>query len=101
MICAFASRSISRELIGRDGLVMAEVEAQALGRDERPGLLHVRTEHLAQRPVQHVGRGVIAPDTVAAHTVDRGGDRVAFAIVALPHDRIVHDDDRDARSACR
>ena len=93
MICAFASRSISRELLGRDRLVMAEVEAQPIGRDERTRLLHVRTEHLAQRPVQDVGRGVVAADAVAADAVDRGGDGVAFG------DRPVAARSRGARSA--
>ena len=67
-----------RELLGRDRVVMAEVEAQAIGRDHRTRLLHVRAEHLAQRPVQDVGGGVIAADAVAAHAVDRGLHLVAF-----------------------
>jgi hypothetical protein len=70
---------------------MAEVEAQPIRRDERPRLLYVRTEHLAQRPVQHMGRGVIAADAVAADAVDRGRDGVAFGDAPLPQDRVVHD----------
>ena len=51
------SRAISR--VG-DGVVVAEVESQPVGRDERAGLLDVLAQHLAQRVVQHVGAGVIA-----------------------------------------
>ena len=48
-------RSISLDLLGRDRLVVGEVEAQAVRRDERAGLLDVVAEHLAQRVVQQVG----------------------------------------------
>ncbi len=41
------------------------------GATSDPACLHVRTEHLAQRPVQDVGRGVVAADAVAALAVDR------------------------------
>ena len=61
-----------RELLGRDRLVVREVEAQPIGRDERTRLLHVRPEHLAHCPVQDVGRGVIAPYAVAPHVDVRG-----------------------------
>ena len=66
-----------------DRLVVAEVEAQPVRADERAGLLHVRAEHLAQRPVQDVGRGVVAADRVAARAVDRGDDLVALGELAL------------------
>ncbi len=36
-----------RELVGRDGLVMREVEAKTVGTDEGARLLHMRAEHLA------------------------------------------------------
>ena len=42
--------------VGGDRLVVAEVEAQPVGRDQRALLLDVVAEHLAQRPVQEVGR---------------------------------------------
>ena len=61
-----ARSSISRICSGVTGLVVAEVEAQPVGRDERALLLHVVAEHLAQRPVQDVGAGVVAADRVAA-----------------------------------
>ena len=78
MTCAVGEALHLRELLGRDRLVVREVEAQPIGRDERTRLLHVRPEHLAQRPVQDVGRGVIAPYAVAPHAVDRGFDLVAL-----------------------
>ena len=53
-------------------LVVAEVEAQAIGGDQRALLLHVVAEHLAQGPVQEVGGGVVAADGVAAVAVDGG-----------------------------
>ena len=43
----------------------------------------MRAEHLAQRPVQDVGRGVVAADRVAARAVDRGDDLVALDQLAL------------------
>ncbi len=45
---------------------VAEVEPQAVGRDERTLLAHVVAEHLSQRPVEQVGAGVVAPDRLAA-----------------------------------
>ena len=60
------------DLLGRDRLEVAEVEPQAVGRDQRTLLLHVVAEHLAQRPVQDVGAGVVAPDRVAPIDIDRG-----------------------------
>ena len=79
-----------RELVGGHGLVMREVEAQTVGADERTRLLHVRAEHLAQRPVQHVRGGVVAADAVAAHAVDLGQDLVALDDDAGAHPRPVH-----------
>ena len=80
-----------RELLGRDRVVMAEVEAQPIGRHHRAGLLHVRAEHLAQRPVQDVGGGVVAADAVAAHGVDRGFHLVADLDRAAADHALVHD----------
>ena len=62
---------------------MAEVEPQSIGRDERAGLLHVRTEHLAQRPVQQVRAGVVATDGVAPLDVDRRDRFLARVDLAL------------------
>ena len=65
-----ASRSISLDLVRRDLLVVGEVEPQAVGLDQRAGLLDVAAEHLAQGMVQEVGGGVVAADRVAAGDVD-------------------------------
>ena len=51
--------------------VMGEIEPQSVRRHQRALLLDVITEHLAQRPVQQVGAGVIAPDGGPAVGVDR------------------------------
>ncbi len=55
---------------------MGEVEAQAVGRDQRPGLAHVLAQDVAQLAVQNVGRGVVALDVHAPLHVDaRHGGR--------------------------
>ena len=64
-------------LLGRDGGEVDEVEAQAIGRDERARLLDVPAEHLAQRGVQQVRGGVIAPRRITQLAVDFGADDVA------------------------
>ena len=63
--------------VGRHRLVVAEVEAQPVGVDERALLLDVLAEHLAQRPVEEVGGGVVAADGVAPGDVDGGGRLLA------------------------
>ena len=50
------------DLVVGDRGVVAEVEPQPVGADERAGLLDVLAEHLAQRVVQHVRAGVVATD---------------------------------------
>ena len=60
------------QVLAADGSVVAEVEAEPVGRDERARLLHVRPQHLSQRPVQQVGGGVVAPDGFASAGVDAG-----------------------------
>jgi hypothetical protein len=52
-----------------------EVEAQAVGSDQRPGLPHPLAEHLAQGGVQEVGGGVVALGVAARTLVDRQLDR--------------------------
>jgi hypothetical protein len=54
------------ELLGRDGLEVGEVEAQAIRCHQRALLLHVGAQHFAQGGVQQVGGGVVE---------DRGGTR--------------------------
>ncbi len=83
MISAVRQRLDPVELGLGDRLVVAEVEAQPVRADVRAGLLDVGAEHLAQRPVQDVGRGVVAADRVAARSVDRGDDLVALDELAL------------------
>ena len=73
------------EIVARDRLEVHEVEAQAIGRDERAGLLDVRAEHLAQRGVEQVRRRVITPCGVADIDVDLGRHDVARAKLAA-HD---------------
>ena len=54
------------DVLGRQRLGVAEVEAQAVGRDQRALLRHVRAEPAAQRLVQQVGRRVVGADGGAA-----------------------------------
>ena len=63
------------ELLAGGLAVVREVEAQVVGRDQRALLAHVVAQHRAQRGVQQVGRGVVAPDGLPALAVD-GGQRV-------------------------
>jgi hypothetical protein len=58
------------DLLGGDRLVVREVEPEPVGPDVRTGLLDVVAEHPAQRPVQQVGRGVVAAGRVASFDVD-------------------------------
>ena len=69
------------DLLGADRLEVAEVEPQPVGRHQRALLLHMGAEHLAQRPVQDVGAGVVAADGVAAVAVDAGVGRWPTSIV--------------------
>ena len=49
---------------------MREVEAQAVGRDQRAALGDVIAEHLAQRFVQQMRRRVIGADRAAPPVID-------------------------------
>ena len=71
------------DLLRREGLVVAEVETETVGTDPRSLLLHVVAEHLAQRPVQDVGGGVVAPDAGPAIGVHRRGDLVPDSQLAV------------------
>ena len=73
----------SGDLLVGESLVVTEVEAQSFGCDERTLLLHMVTEHLAQRPVQQVSRGVVAPDGGASFGVDRGDGRLTDLDLAV------------------
>ncbi len=52
-------------------LGMGEIETQPVGRDQRALLRDMVAEHLAQRLVQQVGRGVILADGAPARMIDR------------------------------
>src|SRR5690606_19688861 len=73
------------DLFGGQRLVVAEVEPQPVGRDQRALLLDVLAQHLAQGPVEDVGAGVVAPDGVAPLAVDAGVGLLADLDRALPH----------------
>ena len=65
------------DLLGGERVGRAEVEAQAVGVDQGALLLDGLAEHLAQRPVEDVGAGVVAADGVAPLDVDGGGGLLA------------------------
>ena len=48
------------DLFGSHGRDMREVEAQMVGADRRTGLMHMRTQHLAQGGLQEMGAGMVA-----------------------------------------
>ena len=58
------------DLAGAHRLGMREVEAQAVGRDQRALLRHVIAEHLAQRLVQKMRGRMILPDGAAPRVID-------------------------------
>ena len=58
-------------LLRGDGSGVHEVEAEAVGSDQRPGLLDVAAQGLPQRRVQQVRRGVVAADRIAATCIHR------------------------------
>ena len=68
-ICSISS-------VGHRGVV-AEVEAQSIGPDERAGLLDVLAEDVAERVVEDVRAGVVAAGGVAPLDVDRRSGRQA------------------------
>ena len=51
---------------------MGEVEPEPIRLDQRPGLVDVLADHLAQRPVQDVGAGVVLADPLTAVVIDLG-----------------------------
>ena len=54
----------------RQRLVVGKVEAQAIGRHQRAGLMHVCPQALAQGGMEHVGPRVVAHDVPAPVRVD-------------------------------
>ena len=59
-----------------------EIEAQTVGRDQRARLMDPRTEHVAQRIVQDVSRGMIKHRGVAARPIDAQRDAPAAIEIA-------------------
>ena len=82
----------ARELVVADRLRMAEVEAQAVRRDERALLRDVIAEHLAQRLVQEVRRRVVGADGRAAVVVDGKFERLAELQRAVLDGDVVHEE---------
>ena len=69
--------------------VVREVEARALGIDQRALLLHVRAQHLAQRLVHQVRDAVVAHGLGALVGVDARVERVAERDRAFDHAHLV------------
>ena len=100
-------------LLGAERPRVAEVEAQLVGAHGRAGLLDVVAEHLAQRGVQEVGRGVVGHRREARRPGDRARAPGSAAPSAAPERLVVADldeqhlvgaeaehlDDRVARAA--
>ena len=61
----------ARQLRRRHALEVAEVETETVRGDERPLLLHMGTQHFAQRSVQQVRGGMVAARGVATLYVNR------------------------------
>ncbi len=80
-----------RQLVRLRRLDVCEVEAQPVGRDERPRLLDVRAEHLAQRRVKQVRGGVVALAGAPVALVDGGGDRIVDGDAASDDGAAMHD----------
>ena len=66
------------ELVAGNRGEVHEIEAEAVGRHERAGLLDVRAQHLAQRCMQQVRGGVIPPRRIPHLIVDNRGDDVSL-----------------------
>jgi len=79
------------ELLGLDGLEVAEVESQALVVDQGALLMDVIAQHLAQCGVQQVGTGVVQGDALAAIGVDLGHERGTDVEAALGHHAVVQE----------
>ena len=69
-------------LVVGDRRIVGEVEARLVGIDERALLLHVRSQHLAQRLVHQVGGRVIAHRPRTRRLVDVRGNGVAHLELA-------------------
>ena len=84
--------STARDLVRRDRLRMREIEAQAVGRDQRALLRDMRAERLAQRRVEEMRRRVVGADRAAPRRVDRQPHRLAGHEAADLHLAEVHEE---------
>ena len=80
------------EFFRRDRLRMHEVEAQAIGRDQRAALGDVVAEHLAQRLMQQMRRRVMRADRRAPGVIDLELQRRADLQRALLHRAEMHEE---------
>src|SRR5690348_8759339 len=79
-----------RQLLRRDRLGMYEVEAQTVGRDQRPALCDVIAEHLPQRFVQEMRRGMMRADRRPPRMIDIELERRAELERALLQRALMH-----------
>ncbi len=71
---------------------MREVKPQPVRGHQRPGLLHMRPERLAQRRVEQVSSGVIAPNRVPPLAIDNSRhDIIYMQSFAAPHHSFMRD----------
>ena len=69
-------------LLRRERLAIGEVEPQPVGRHQRSGLTHSRTQNVPQRRLEQVGRRVVALDRSAPRRRHLGVDRLCLPQVA-------------------
>ena len=65
-------------VLGRDRLVVRKVESQPVGSDQGAGLFDMIAQHLAQRPVQNMGGGMVAHRGLAGGRIHLQTDRIVF-----------------------
>ena len=78
-----------RDLFGGERLRMAEIETEAIFRNERALLRDVRTEPIAKRGVQQVGRRMVGADAATARGIDVELHDIADADAALGNARLM------------
>jgi hypothetical protein len=81
-------------LLGRHRLSVGEVEAQAIGGDERTRLARTFAHHLVQRSMQQVRRRVVALNRRPALGIDGKSDLLILPQLSGIHDHIVKEDAR-------
>ena len=80
------------QFLGADGLVVGEVEAQALRFHQGAGLLDVVAQVTPQHRLEEVGGGVVAHDAAAARGVHGKMRRVVDVDDAFLHLTLVDDE---------